>query len=454
MAVGDLKKKAREALKRKQYQLAIEISQEYLGLKADDEEAMDTFFVAATKLRETRGKSLFGGMLSKMSAGTSRDPKKRIASCLRALAKNPDDKGTLMALGAACLDANAFGSGVVAYKRAASVDEDDAEPWKRLGEALGKRGRIKEALDALSEAIRIEPRDQEANKMRKNMAAEGALKISGFETAKSSRDLIKDKEVAQQLESEVRLQLTPEHAASELDKVLEEVAANPGDPRLHVRAADLYLQQKDEAKALEMLDKALALDPGNYDLSVRAGDLRLRPLTARVREAQAALRKNPDDPTLRQAYEAAAGPLIEASLEEYGRRVKEHPLDLGERFKLGQWLFQAGRIDEALAEFQQTVRDPNRKTQSLRFQAKCFERKNILNLAVRKLEEATETFPTMNSDKAKDLFYDYADLLARSGNEAKAREVFERIVEEDASFKDALTRLSQLASDSSSTTSQ
>ena len=52
---------------------------------------------------------------------------------------------------------------------------------------------------------------------------------------------------------------------------------------------------------------------------------------------------------------------------------------------------------------------------------------------------------TMNSEKAKDIFYDYADLLERSGDGAKAREVFEQIVEEDASFRDALTRLSALA---------
>ena len=445
MAVGDLKNKAREALKRKQFQLSVEISQEYLGLQVDDEEAMDTFFTAATKLRETRGKSLFGGMLSKMSAGTSRDPKKRIASCLRALAKNPDDKGTLMALGQACMDANAFGSGVVAYKRAAGVDENDAEPWKRLGEALGKRGRIKEALDALSEAIRIQPRDQEATKLRKNLAAEGALKISGYETAKSSRDLIKDKEVAQELEAEARMQLTPEHATSELDKILEEIQANANDSRLMVRAADLYLQKKDETSALEYLEKALALDPANYDLSVRAGDLKLRPLMAAYKAAQQAFSGAPDDGAAKAAHDEARGALIEASLAEYARRVKEHPLDLNERFRLGRWLFEAGRVDEALAEFQQTVRDPNKKTQSLQFQAKCFERKNILNLAVRKMEEAAQSFPTMNSERAKDIYYDYADLLERSGDSDKAREVFEQIVEEDASYRDALTRLSALA---------
>jgi tetratricopeptide (TPR) repeat protein len=445
MAVGDLKNKARDALKRKQYELAVGMIQEYLGLQADDEEAMGIFFQAAQKMREARGKSLFGGMLSKMSAGASKDPKKRIASCLRALSKNPTDKGALMMLGAACMDANAFGSGVVAYQHAAEADEKDPEPWKRLGEALGRRGRLPEALDALSRALDIAPKDQEAAKLRKNLAAEGALKVAGYETATSSRELIKDKDVARQLESESRLQMTPEHAASELDQVLVQLKENPKDGRLHLRAGDLHLQQGHDEQALAAFEEALRLDPSNHDLSVRIGDLRLRPLQRAARDAREALRKAPDDPAAQAAVDSAMKPLIEASLKEYERRVRDHPLDLGERFRLGQWLFQANRVDEALAEFQQTVRDPNRKIASLRFQAKCFEAKGILNLAAKKLEEAAEAFPGLGSPQAKEVYYEYADLLVRMERHGEARTFFEQIVEEDASYKDVLDRLSALS---------
>jgi tetratricopeptide (TPR) repeat protein len=125
--------------------------------------------------------------------------------------------------------------------------------------------------------------------------------------------------------------------------------------------------------------------------------------------------------------------------------VKEHPLDLGERFRLGRWLLSSGRIDEALAEFQQTVRDPHRKVDSLMLQARCFEKKNITNLAVKKLEEAIQEFPTLASPKAKGIYYDYGDLLARTGKNEEARAIFEKIVEEDAAYKDVLERLSALS---------
>ena len=169
MAVSDLKHKAKEAFRRKRYEMAVEAYQEYLKFQANDEEAVEGFFQAAFKLREGKGKRLFGGVLSKVSLSSSKDPLKRMASCLRALAKAPDDKKLLMALGQAAMEANASQAGIVAYRRAAEADPEDNEPWKRLGGALGKQGRIPEALEALSEAVRIMPRDQEAQKLRKNL---------------------------------------------------------------------------------------------------------------------------------------------------------------------------------------------------------------------------------------------------------------------------------------------
>jgi tetratricopeptide (TPR) repeat protein len=445
MAVSDLKNKARESLKRKRYDLAIETFTEYLRFEPDDEEAMEGFLQAATKARETRGKSLFGGVLGKVSVGSSKDPKKRIAACLRALAKVPDNKSVLMSLGEAAMEAGAFQACVVAYKHAAEADPEDNEAWKRLGDALGRRGRIPEALDALSQAVRINPRDQEALKLRKNLAAEGALKVSGFETAKSSRDLLKDKATVEALEMETRLQLTPEHAGSEIEKLQADLEAAPKDPRLLVKLADLHLQRREEAEAMRALEQALALDPANYDLSVRISDMKLASLTQAYKAARDAMQEAPGDAATKAAHDAAYQTLVEASLEEYGRRVKEHPLDLGERFRLGNWLLRAGRVDEALAEFQQTVRDPHRKVDSLLLQARCFEKKNIVKLAAKKLEEAVSEFPTLASPKAKAVYYDYADLLQRTGETDKAREIFERIVEEDAAYKDVLERLSALS---------
>lgn len=445
MAFEDLKNKAKEAFRRKNYDLAVQIYVEAFQFEANDAEAVEGFFAAAKKLGETRGKGLFGGMFSGVSLGGSRDPMKRMAAAFRTLAKNPDHKGTLMALGEAAVQANQLEAAIGGYKRAAEQDTADPEPWKRLGSALAKRGRIPEALQALDNAVKAAPRDQEGIKLRKDVAAEGALKISGYETARSSRDLIKDKGVAQKLETETRLQLTPEHAAGEVEKIEEQCRAEPQNPRIRVRLGEMHLQRGDEAAALKAFEDAVTLDPRNFDISVRVGDLKLRKYEEALRIARQEMKESPDDAAARERESAAGKALIESRLVEYGRRVKDHPLDLAERFKLGRTLLAAGRVDEATGEFQQTVRDPNRKTDSLLLLAKCFEMSNLTGLALKKLEEAVADFPLLTSAKAKDVHYAHADMLDRAGQAEKARGIFENLYEEDITYRDVAQRLKQLS---------
>jgi tetratricopeptide (TPR) repeat protein len=445
MAVADLKNKAKEAFRRKNYDLAVEVYLEALRFEANDGETVEGFFQAAKKAREAKGKGLFGGMLSKLSLSGTRDPQKRMETCFRALAKSPEDKGLLMHMAEAALEFGALESAIAGFRRAAEADPDDNLAFKHLGEALGRRGRIQEALQALDQAVKINPRDQEAIKLRKNVAAEGALKLSGYETAKSSRDLIKDKDVARQLEVETRLQLTPEHAASEVERVRAQIQAEPRNGRLHVRLGELLLQQNDEEGSVKAFEEALQLDPRNFDLSVRIGDIRLRRLEARMKTARAAAQAAPADTEAKAHHEAAYAALRDGQIEEYGRRVREHPLDLGERFKLGRALLAAGRVEEATGEFQQTVRDPNRKIDSLLLLAKCFEKSNLHSLALKKVEEAVADFPNLANPRAKEIHYAHADLLARTGEKEKARKIFERIYEEDISYRDVSARLKELA---------
>ncbi len=70
----------------------------------------------------------------------------------------------------------------------------------------------------------------------------------------------------------------------------------------------------------------------------------------------------------------------------------------------------------------------------------------MTSTATKRLEEAVAESPTLTSPKAKTVYYDYANLLERAGDLEKARAMFERIVEEDAAYKDVLDRLSKLSS--------
>ena len=54
-------------------------------------------------------------------------------------------------------------------------------------------------------------------------------------------------------------------------------------------------------------------------------------------------------------------------------------------------------------------------------------------------------FPTLTSPKARDVHYAHADLLARAGKKEEARVIFERLYEEDITYRDVAQRLKLLS---------
>lgn len=443
MGVADLKSKAREAFKRKNYEQAVEIYVAAFEFESNDLDLVEGFHQAATKLREGKGRSLFGGM-GKLGLAMGGDAQKKMLACVRYLAKNPEDKSAWMAFGTAGEAGGHWNTAAYAFRVAAKLDPEDNSAWKSLGAALYKQGKIKEASDAYGEAVRIDPKDQDALKMRKNLAAEGALKTAGYETAKSSRDLIKDKDVAGRLERDQRLQMTQQDATDEAARLRSEIEKNPaGSLRTRIRLADVLHQKGDLAGSLVELEKALALDPANYDLSVRIGDLKLATAQSDFEKVRDRFQADESDAN-RTALEAARAKLLEIRLAEFQRRVKDHPTDLAERYKLGATFLMAGRLDEAIGEFQKTVQDPRRKTDSLLRMAECFEKKKMLDLAAKQVQKAAEDFPQLTTDRAKEIAYRLGELHERRGAKEDAKREYMRIFEVDIGYKDVSDRLNAL----------
>lgn len=445
MGVADLKSKAREAFKRKNYEHALVVYAEAVQFAPDDVEIYEGISQAAEKLREGKGKSLFGGSMGKLGLNAVRDPMKRIVACLRFLSKNPGDKSVLMSLGEAAEAAGHLNGAVFGFRAAAKADPDDNVAWKKLGALLYRQGKLKEASEAYGEAVRLDPKDQEALKMRKNLAAEGALKTAGYETAKSSRELIRDKEIAGKLERDVRIQMTAADAADEAGRLRADIAKNPPNVgRLHLRLGEILQQRGEIEGSLKEYQEAARLDPGNYDITIRVGDIRLSQAQEEFSAARTAQEAAPDNAAQKKALEDSRARLVAARLAEFGRRVRDHPTDLPERYKYGATLLMAGRVDEAIGEFQKTVQDPRRKTDSLMRLGECFELKSMLDLATKQVQKAAEDFPVLNSERSKEVAYRLAELHERRGAKEEAKKEFMRIFEVDISFRDVAQRVQAL----------
>lgn len=194
----DLKKhldRAEQALARGQADFAIELCDQVLDFAPGDANAAG---LLARSLVSTKAK---GSVLGKIGAGPSalgarlsrmtKNPDAEARQLRRAFIKNPGK----LATGAAWADAlERAGYAGAALEAFGALAEADADCAKRASVLASAQGEVDRALEYLERALAANPRDTEAVRMRKNLAAEQALSTKRYDQAASAQDVAYDPE--------------------------------------------------------------------------------------------------------------------------------------------------------------------------------------------------------------------------------------------------------------------
>ncbi|MCK5941531.1 MAG: tetratricopeptide repeat protein, partial [Planctomycetes bacterium] len=271
-------------------------------------------------------------------------------------------------------------------------------------------------------------------KARKNLAAEGALQSTGIEKAESSRDLIKDKGKQKQLERQERLQLSAEEVEEELEQIENQLQQTPGDEQLLRRGARLREMAKDLRGALDLIEQLLQKNPDDGDLLDIASDLRIRLQEQMVQKAI----KRGDDGAADRARQA----LSQLRVAEARRRVERNPSDLGARYDLGAGMLEAGELDGAIAELQQAVKDPRKKTDAMFLLGRAFQQKDLHDLALGQYEKALAA--AGGGARAKEALYEMGVICEAQGRQGEALSHFTKILEQDIGFRDVAQKVEAL----------
>jgi tetratricopeptide (TPR) repeat protein len=443
MNIAKLIEKGDEALKKKNFDYAIEILLQAVSFAPDHREARELLRRAELKKYEhsypSKGMVAVFGIPARLGMfvaglGKKGNPEAFMMACEKFLTKDPKNKGVNLALGDAAAMAGHVQAAIFAYETAAEHHTADTAVLKKLGNLLWKAGEIRKAHEVFDRAVKVDPHDQDAVKARKNLAAEASLKETGFETARSSRDLVKDKDALGKIEQDARLHRTDEDLASQKKAIEEKIAKEEtADLLLELAQACKKLKQWDEA--LAAADRAIAKEPQNFHLRFAKGDLEIERIEERRMEL---LRLGKKDEAKRTLAE-----LLKVQATQFRERVKAYPTDLNLRFKLGDLLFQQGEVDAAIGEFQQTVRDPKFRSDSHLRLGRAFKAKGQHDLALRQLEQAADG-QSGTSERMKEILYEKGDTLERMGRGAEAKVEFGRIYESDIGFRDVGERLRKL----------
>ena len=435
---------AAEAVKRRAFPMAIKIYAQVLQIQPDYGEARAglrrALFAKAAQKPPSKLTAMIAGGLPLLTGALSSLFGQAAAAARayeRYLVHDPLNEGVNLKLGRSLQKAGLQRSALAVFAAFAEAQPRCLEACRSAGALYYQQGKVNEALAMYELALKVDPRDQESLKARKDLAAEGALRSSGIEKAESSRDLIKDKELQRQLERQERLQLSPEEIEQELEQLEGKLADSPDDAKLLRRVAKLREMAKDLAGALDLIERLLQQQSGDAELQDVAGDLRIRLQEQMVEKAK----KRGDDASVERARAA----LRDLRAAEARRRVERNPADLSARFDLGASLFEAGEVDAAVAELQQAVKDPRKKNDALFLLGRAFQHKGLPEVALAQFDKALQAAGG-GSALAKEILYEMGTICSDNGRRDDALRHFTRILEQDIGFRDVAQRVDALKS--------
>jgi tetratricopeptide (TPR) repeat protein len=330
-------------------------------------------------------------------------------------------------------DGGHFKSAGAVYEFLARIAPRNPEGLKRAGAMTYRLGDHAKALEYYERALEADPRDQEAIKARKDLAAEQALSRSSDAGILHSRDQIKDKDQAVTLERAQRLHLSEDELREDLARIEDRLAQAPSDPDLLLRLGEVHEKLKDPEAALDAVERALSYRRDSFELVCKAGDLRSKVLKKRIARADAAGDRE-------QANELEQE-LFAHEVLDLRQRLAMHPGDAALRLGLGRRLMRAGDLDAAAAELQKAVADPRVARDARVALAGCFQAKGYLDLARKEYERALEGAPA--DERTKEILYNLGAIAESEGNPSEARGFYARIFEVDIGYRDVAAKMEQ-----------
>ncbi len=450
--VEKIRKKAGEAVQAKNYDYAVELYHQILAANPDS--AADRKFLRTVQRKvflEKGGSGTFGKLMGKMTgakleaAKLSKNPQKIFDEAEKILEKDPFDNAALRALGEAAIALKWDETAVYAFEDILEREKDDVETLRALGHFWFDRDHQK-ASKYFERVRRIVPEDKEAHQAIRNLAARTTMK-QGVENATLKtgdyHDMLKNKEQALKIEHQHKVAKTADEIARAVDMLKADLAEKPKDPRLWVRLADEYVKTKAFAQAREALAKAQEIDNANLTIKFRLGDVILREMDEEILRADEELAKNPADEALKARSAELKTKRLATAVADFAERARAYPTDLDVRYRYGEALFRAGRVKEAIPEFQQAANDPKRKRAALIFLGNAFLREGMVDLAETQLLRALEGKFTMD-DEGKLIHYQLGLVNERLKRPDKAKELYQKILAADFNFKDVTERLKKL----------
>ena len=441
--------KAREAVKKKNYDFAIALYLEVLMMAPDHEIAARELRAVEVRKCQEEGKSPAGSSVSgarsaltKVFRKVKKDHDKEIMAYEGTLKKFPYNIMTLMKLAETCAKAGYTKRAIVNYETVIDVESHHPEANKALGKLYKGIGELIRAEKCYQRVLSGNPHDPDATRAIKDIAADSSYKELSAK-GDSYRDKLKSKKEAVKLEEKEHIIRTKDDFEKALQLALEEIEENPSDSKRYRKVGDLYNKHKDYKNALAYYKKAAEVNPQDMYAKDKISDIQMARYEAMIKKASDAYRNDPSEENLK-SLEEVKKQKQEFSIKEYERRVENHPTDTALRFELGVLYFNTERFDDAISQLQKTVNDPKVQMRAHYYLGRSFVSNQHYELGISEFQKALSDMSGGMTDQKKEIVYSLARTYEVTNKSNEALEEYRKILAEDYSYKDVKQRVAEI----------
>ncbi|MDZ4287055.1 MAG: hypothetical protein U0984_03810 [Prosthecobacter sp.] len=288
---------------------------------------------------------------------------------------------------------------------------------------------------------KADPRDMEAVKGEKDAAARTSILRQGW--GADFRTAMKSGDEANELEMMSRVGMTQEQMEALLAKVIDRYNQDMTNLATVKTMAELYEKLGQGENALMFFEYALTLNPGDVALQRRTEMIRDKVQDAQIQQMQTDIEADPtaaDNEEKREQLAEIRRQRSAASITEAKARADRNPTDKTLRYDLGQAYFNAGMYTEAIPELQQAKGNPHIRTKAMLMLGRCFERKNMNDLAESALSEASKELSIMDNTK-KEILFELALVYEKMGKRELYLDALKEIYNADYGYRDVARRV-------------
>ncbi len=444
-----LYQKGSDALSRENLDYALDLFNQVL-------EKEPAFFDCRKALREAQAKKSAGtstGFFKKVfsSAGSSplvakaqlalrRNPAEALPIAEQILNGDPNNSAAHRIVKEAALALELPNTAMLALEYLCKNSPRDKALILETVEVMVQNKEIARAERIFAEAAQHFPGDADIAQAHKNLSASKTLGEGGYEKLggdqASFRDALRNKSEAVSLEQEKRVQKSEDVAERLIAEYESRLPSEPNNLKLLRSLAELYAQKKQFAKSLDIYDRIKSSDMAGSDPSLdRAiADTRVKKME------HAAAELNPFAPEHAEQVAQIQMDKVAFQLGEAQKRVEKFPTDLALRFELGALYFQAGKISEAIQEFQKAQNSPHKRIAAMSYLAQCFAKRKMFDLAAKTFQNAIKE-KTLFDEEKKELLYHLGCVFEGMGKKEEAIEQLKQIYEVDIGYKDVAAKV-------------